>query len=177
MKCATNGATHVIREDTNLLVLLCHYAEEDIDDLIFQNTKIREWQFNALQIPLGEKLCFLLPIIHAIGGCDTTSRLYGIGKGLPLNMAMSNSSFPKRLEQMLDCSTREELKNSGEKVLVELYGGNKTESLGSLRVRKFKDKVVRCTASIEIQNLPPSLDTGQYHIYRTVPHLSSLLPG
>lgn len=156
-------------------MLLCHHAEEDMDDLIFRsdkavkpdkNTKIREWQINALQTSLGEKLCHLLPIIHAIGGCDTTSRLYGIGKGLPLKQAMSNSSFAKRLEQMLDCSTREELKNSGEKVLVELYGGKKTESLDSLRIRKFKDKVVRCATSVEIQNLPPSLDAGQYHIYR-----------
>ena len=35
VKCATNGATHAIGEDTDLLVLLCHHAEEGIDDLIF----------------------------------------------------------------------------------------------------------------------------------------------
>ena len=175
VKCAKIGATHVIGEDIDLLVLLCHHAEEDMNELTFRsdkavkpdkNTKIREWQINALQTSLGEKLCYLLPIIHAIGGCDTTSRLYGIGKGLPLKKAMSNSSFAKQLEQVLDCSTREEMKTSGEKVLVELYGGKNTESLDSLRIRKFKDKVVRCASSVEIQNLPPSLDAGQYHIYR-----------
>ena len=79
-----------------------------------------------MQTSLGEKLCYLLPIIHAIGGCDTTSRLYGIGKGLPLKKAMSNTSFEKQLEQVLDCSTREEMKTSGEKVLVELYGGTQS---------------------------------------------------
>lgn len=96
----------------------------------------------------------------------TTSRLYGIGKGLPLKKAMSNTSFAKQLEQVLYCSTREEMKTSGEKVLVELYGGKNTESLDSLRIRKFKDKVVRCASSVEIQNLPPTLDAGMYHIYR-----------
>ncbi|KAJ8049891.1 hypothetical protein HOLleu_02834 [Holothuria leucospilota] len=108
---------------------------EDMYELTFRsdkavkpdkNTKIREWQINALQTSLGEKLCYLLPIIHAIGGCDTTSRLYGIGKRLLLKKAMSNTSFAKQLEQVLDCSTREEMKTSGEKVLAELYEGKNT---------------------------------------------------
>jgi len=86
-----------------------------------------------LQKSLGDKVCYLLPIIHVIGGCDTTSGLYGIGKGLPLRKAMSNSSFAKDVEHMLDCSTCEEMKCTGEKILVELYGnfrfitGNKVQ--------------------------------------------------
>ena len=39
VKCAENGATYVIGEDTDLLVLLCHHAEEDMDDLIFRSDK------------------------------------------------------------------------------------------------------------------------------------------
>ena len=35
VKCAKLGATHVIGEDTDLLVLLCHHAEEDMADLKF----------------------------------------------------------------------------------------------------------------------------------------------
>jgi len=49
---------------------------------------------------------------------------------------------------MLDCSTREEMKRTGEKILVELYGGKETETLDSLQTRKFKDKVVRCITSV-----------------------------
>ena len=67
---------------------------------------------------------------------------------------------------MLDCSTREEMKCTGEKILVEVYGGKKTETLDSLRIRKFKDKVVRCATSVEVQDIPPTLDAGKYHIYR-----------
>jgi len=114
VKCIRKGATYVIGEHTDLLVLLCHHAEEDMNKLIFRsdkavkpdkNTKVREWEINALQKSLGDKVCYLLPIIHAIGGCNTTSGLYGIAKGLPLRKAMSNSSFAKDLEDMLDCST------------------------------------------------------------------------
>ena len=75
-------------------------------------------------------------------------------------LAMLNSSFANQLEQILDYSTREELKNSGEKVLVELYGGKTTESLYSLRIRKFENKVVRFATSVKKTTLPPSLDAG-----------------
>jgi len=84
-----------------------------------------------LRKSVGDKVCYLLPIIHAIGGCDTTS----IGKGLPLRKAMSNSSFEKDLEHMLDCSTGEEMKCTGEKILVELYGGKKKKTLDTLGYR------------------------------------------
>jgi len=148
-------------------VLLCHHAEEDMNKLIFRsdkavkpdkNTKVREREINALWKSLGDKVCYLLPIIDAIGGCDTTSGFYGIGKGLPIRKAMSNSSFAEDLDHMLDCSTREEMKHTGEKSLVDLYGGKKTETLDSLPIRKFKDKVVRCATSVEVQNIPPTLD-------------------
>jgi len=32
VKCARKGATHVIGKDTDLLVLLCHHAEEDLNE-------------------------------------------------------------------------------------------------------------------------------------------------
>ena len=79
---------------------------------------------------------------------------------------MSTSSFEIMLSQLLDCSTHDELKHCGEKILVQLYGGKNTDSLEALRIRKFKDKVVKSTTCVEILNLPPTLDAAQYHIYR-----------
>ena len=131
-----------------------------------KKTQIKEWHINTLQSSLGDKVCYLLPIIQSIGGCDTTSRLYGIGKGVPLKKARADALFALLLEQMLNYSTYEELKRVGEKVLVQLYGGKKTESFEALRIRKFKDNVVKCTTCVEIQNLPPTLDARRYHTYR-----------
>ena len=79
-------------------LVICYFDQTKSFVKPDKNTKIRKWHINALQTSLGEKLCYLLPIIHAIGGCDTTSRLYGIGKGLPVKKAMPNSSFAKQLE-------------------------------------------------------------------------------
>ena len=33
---------------------------------------------------LGADTCHLLALVHAIAGCDTTLRMFGIGKGVPL---------------------------------------------------------------------------------------------
>ena len=67
---------------------------------------------------------------------------------------------------MCNFSTHDELKHCEEKILVQLYGGKNTDSLEALRIRKFKDKVVKSTTCVEILNLPPTLDAAQYHIYR-----------
>ena len=175
VKKAKCCVTHVIGEDTDILVLLCHHADVDIFDLIFRsdkavkpdtNKKSKEWNIKALKNSLGETICHLLPLIHSLGGCDTTSRLYGISKGVILKKMMSTSSFEIMLSQLLDCSTHDELKHCGEKILVQLYGGKNTDSLEALRIRKFKDKVVKSTTCVEILNLPPTLDAAQYHIYR-----------
>jgi hypothetical protein len=33
-----------------------------------------------------EEICKVMPFIHAITGCDTTSKLFGVGKGQALKM-------------------------------------------------------------------------------------------
>ncbi len=114
---------------------------------------------------MGDKVSNLLPLIHAIGGCDTTSRLYGIGKGVPLRKVIAETNFCKHMEAILDGSTQEEIQIAGERAMVSLYGGIENETLDSLRLRKFKDKVVKSVASVQIQNHPPTSDAAKYHSY------------
>ena len=42
---------------------------------------------------MGPELCLLLPFVHAVSGSDTTSRLYGVGKGAALRKLRSDSAF------------------------------------------------------------------------------------
>ena len=44
--------------------------------------KVRLWNIKVSKEKLGSCICSKLLFIHAITGCDTTSRLYGIGKTL-----------------------------------------------------------------------------------------------
>ena len=92
-----SGASDVIvvGEDTDLLVLLCYFAEPNTKRLFFmsdrtQNSKLRD--IKQLQQTLGYRISNILPVIHSLTGCDTSSRLFGIGKG-PALKKLWNDQF------------------------------------------------------------------------------------
>ena len=112
------------------------------------------------------QLCHLLPFVHAIAGCDTTSHIVGIGKGLPLKN-LKDSYFKKKAE--IFCSseaTRQEVQHAGEAALVCLYGGSPDEELKRLRYRRFSEKVSTSTSPVQVQTLPPTSAAAQYHSAR-----------
>ena len=52
-------------------------------DLYFRSDKANAdklYHINELKIVLGEELCSQLLFLHAYTGCDTTSRIFGVGK-------------------------------------------------------------------------------------------------
>ena len=92
----------LIGEDTYLLVLLCYHADIHSNRIYLKSEskqavarKIRVWDITKTKIVLGEEICRLLPALHAMTGCDTTSRLFGIGKGAALKMLISSNNFKK----------------------------------------------------------------------------------
>ena len=77
--------TTLIGEDTDLLILLLHYAdtEPDIKELYFRFDKTcatNVHDINRLKAILGPDICSQLLFIHAFTGCDSTSRIFSIGK-------------------------------------------------------------------------------------------------
>ena len=63
-------------------------------------------------------------------GCDTTSRLFGIGKGSILKKFKANSA----LQQAADVfdstsSTLGEIESAGEKAMVAIYNGKKNDAV------------------------------------------------
>jgi|688.fasta_scaffold1533422_1 hypothetical protein len=44
-----------------------------------------------IQKILTAEVCNSLLFVHAVLGCDTTSRLHGVGKGMALKLAISNN--------------------------------------------------------------------------------------
>ena len=74
----------VVGVDTDLLVLLCYFAEPNTKRLFFMSDKTQNnklWDIKKLQQTLGYRISNILPIINSLTECDTTSRLFGIGKG------------------------------------------------------------------------------------------------
>jgi 5'-3' exonuclease len=101
--CVLSSEVIVIGEDTDLLVLLIHHVNQQCKWVIFKSDKMainnKNENMNIQQTKdfLGEDICHLLPFLHSLTGCDSTSRLFGIGKGIAL----------KRLNQ-------EDLKSQGQ---------------------------------------------------------------
>ena len=176
VEVSTVGPTCVIAEDTDVLVLLIHHAfcaTVPARCLYFRsdrhNSKHGVWDIGAVCEALGEELCRTLPFVHATAGCDSTSRLFGIGKGLPLKK-MKQPSFRTHAEVFCgdEVPSKTSIIQAGEKSLVCMYGGTDQDDLDRLRVRKFKEKAVTSASSVKMQSLPPTRDAAKYHPLRVL---------
>jgi hypothetical protein len=102
--------------------------------------------------------------LHAFLGCDTTSRLYGIGKGQALKKFEDLREHAMVFSDVT--SSKEQIATAGEKALVCLYHGNQDDSLNSLRHKRFCEKVTSSNTHIQPQSLPPTSAAAKFHSYR-----------
>ena len=79
---------------------------------------------------------------HAILGCDTTSRVFSIGKGLALKHIRTDKHFITQAEVFLqENATLADISSAGEASLVCLYTGAVGDTLDKLRLLRFLQKV------------------------------------
>ena len=84
---------------------------------------------------LKDVICRNMLFIHAILGCDTTSSVFGIGKGLALKK-IKLPHFTKQAEVFQQPNrSKDEIASAGEAALVCIYGGLQDEELNHLRYR------------------------------------------
>ena len=99
VESATLMDTALVGEDTDLLILLCCHASLDSHNIFFRpepkkNTKKpKVWNIKAVKEQLGPEICSNILFLHAVLGYDTTSHLYGIGKGTSLKKFKSSRHF------------------------------------------------------------------------------------
>ena len=165
--------TVLIGEDTDLIILLCFHANLEAHDLLMHSqakstTKPnRIWNVKSLKRQLGEDVCRNILFIHAVLGCDTTSRLYGLGKAASLKKFTSSTHFQTQSRQFLAEGTSPDVvESAGEKALVSLYKGKPDDSLNSLRYKRFCEKVAVKSSKILPQTLPPTSAAARYHSRR-----------
>ena len=94
LECAQSRRTVVIGDDTDLLILLCYHNDLQSPFSSFNvylkpqpqkdSNKLRIWNIKHTQEKSGIDICRNIPVPHAILGCDTTSRIWGLGKGMAL---------------------------------------------------------------------------------------------
>lgn len=161
--CTISMTQHVaiVGEDTDLLMLLLHH--HDPHNLVFMKTSTRVINLSVLKQGLGDDISSDLLFIHAMTGCDTTSRPYGIGKVSSLKKSDSlHSAAQIFMEQN---KSVDEIDEAGSSALMILYG-IKDESIDVARVARFNQKVVTASSYIPPERLPPTEDATRYHSRR-----------
>ena len=131
---ASLSNTVLVGDDTDLLILLCfHTPLNSVHDIFFTpeaksgTQKLpRCWNIRLTKSILGKHVCENILFGHALLGCDTTSRVFGIGKGVALKQLINSEYFNIQAEVFSRRSvSAEEVAAAGEKALVSLYSGNK----------------------------------------------------
>ena len=172
VESARTSTTVLVGDDTDLLVLLCYHASEDGYDLYLRpepkaNARgARVWHMKKVKEQLGKEVCRNLLFLHAITGCDTTSRLYGVGKATALKKSENVLHFKEQANVFSCHSTVSDVVTAGEKALVSLFGGKPGIGLNALRYQRYFEKLASKTSHIEPQNLPPTAAAARFHSLR-----------
>ena len=164
----------MVGDDTDLFVLLLHHANNTTGTLFLFNQRKKEspgklWDFNAIQQHFGPPICRVLLCIHALLGCGTTSRLYGIGKAVAFKLALSgNELILNAANSFLDTTTSKAVvEECGEKVLLAVYDGEKSQTLNDLRWEKLpKKNLATATKSVKPEDLPQTTEAATHHLHR-----------
>ena len=113
---------------------------------------------------LGSSLCDKLLLLHAFTGCDTTSRIFHIGK----SKIMKKHNVIQQSSDVFYAthSTHEEVSSAGEAIFKVLYCCSKACDLNEGRLHKFCEKVASSTTYVEPQSLPPTSESARFHSLR-----------
>ena len=126
--------TTLIGEDTDLLVLLLFHADVSrCTELYFLSDKVTSFVYNikVLKQVLGEAVCNDLLFLHAFTGCDSVSRVFGIGKMYGFQQVI------KREKPMRGCSelfnkpnqSQDVVESNGSKAMIALFNADQKDSL------------------------------------------------
>ena len=170
---ATNRPVCVIGEDTDVLALLLHHSSVEAENIYFtseqkSNAKSppKIWHIKGSKQTLGNNICENLLALHAITGCDTTSRIHSIGKGTVLQKFVKDEYFRDMVQKFnQDDNDQISIMSLGEKILISILGG-KDKTLDDLRLRRYHKKMAESKTALSPEMLGPTSDSGKLHMLR-----------
>jgi len=127
--------TKLIGEDTDLQVLLLHYIKAHCKGLYFRSDKTtgnaKVYNLNYQKEMIGNDMCSQLLFIHAMSGCDTTSRMFGVGKKSAFHKLVKEDTILRYSANTFATlhQPREVIDDLGCQVMAVVLGGKSTESL------------------------------------------------
>ena len=123
----------VVAEDTDILVLLLYHRQPCMNDIYFLSESKRGKggrilpgkciSVSQLQNKIGPEAYSTILATYAFGGCDTTSSIFGIGKGSIFNKINSNKTLHQHcLTLQSHLATVDEISLTGVHFMAALYG-------------------------------------------------------
>jgi hypothetical protein len=177
LEIAQSGTTVVVyADDTDVLTLLISERSQEMADIYFfseakgrsaRGTPGKSISVANVQQKLGTFACRHILLAHAFGGCDTTSAIFGIGKGTVFNRLTRNKSLESCflvLENIGAC--QEDVKSAGLKIMSAVYGANGEVSMGRLRYNTYNRLVTNNFGRFQAERLPPSQNAAELHSLR-----------
>ena len=127
---------------------------------------VKRWDIKKTKVLLGDNICRMLPFLHSVTGCDTTSRMFGVGKGVALKKLINEGHLKQQALLFNNNLKQPEVIKSGEMAISCLYNGSTSEGLDSLRFRRFANKVMTSTTFVQVHTLPPTSAAASYYSLR-----------
>ena len=192
--CVAGIDVCVIGEDTDVLVLLAHFLHQagtDATGRLFYTSEIRSkktGEYTSWNVPylcecLGDRILQVLLVVHAAGGCDTTSGMFNHGKGEVLALAVADDVFHECLSMFnlpVGDVVQEELAMAGRYIVGALYqkpNGKATfasvkagtavdADLDRMRLALLKKKDVHKGEVVDYRTIPCTADAADHHTLR-----------
>ena len=126
------------------------------------------WSIRFACEQLGKYVCDGIIEILASLGCDTTSRVFSIGKGTAFTKFQKDKRFHQDILLFLEKDvSKAEIKESREILLVSSYGGKANNSLDQMRLYEFHQKLTRWNNKVvQPEYLCPTSDTADFYSFR-----------
>jgi hypothetical protein len=118
--------------------------------------------------------CTLILVLHALGGCDSTSAIFGFGKGKIFKKVSGSKPLHEYCRTLqTEAASLTDVCFAGIQLLIAIYGGSSSISLQELRYSAY------CSSSLsrrfQPERLPPSDSAARLHCMRV--HLQAVIWG
>lgn len=120
------------------------------------------YDIQVIKQVVGNEICHSLLLLHAFTGCDTTSRIFGIGKQSALQKLIKDDPILHRCTKIFSTLGQDMnvIADSGCALMVSLFHGKPGDNLSTVRYNRLCTKVTS-------ERLPPTSSATKYHSLRS----------
>jgi hypothetical protein len=154
----------VVADDTDILILLQHHFSISNHETIYLQTSIKLIDISIMKKKLDNDLSKSLLFIHALSGCDTTSKPYGLAKMSAMGKYRDLKEFAELFMAMN--INHEEIELSGKQAIGIIYGCKQGSDFNLERASKFTEKAASSSGYLPPELLPPTSDAARFHSQR-----------